>query len=105
MAALLDTIELQHPAAASPPQRRRARADIAEIEAVIRACGAHLLRSFGRNGFIPTYAAFNLIGDPDMRGRELLMALTGLNSRGYKNSTLLFNLARDLHRALAGPRR
>ena len=27
-------------------------------------------------------------------GREMLMALTGLNSRGYKNSTLLFNLAR-----------
>ena len=46
------------------------------------------------NGFIPTYAAFNLIGDPDVRGRELLMALSGLNSRGYKNSTLLFNLAR-----------
>jgi hypothetical protein len=64
------------------------------IEAVIRACGAHLLRAFGSNGFIPTYAAFNLIGDPDLRGRELLMALTGLNSRGYKNSTLLFNLAR-----------
>jgi hypothetical protein len=52
------------------------------------------LRSFGRSGFIPTYAAFNLLGDPDLRGRELLMALTGLNSRGYKNSTLLFNLAR-----------
>ena len=47
-----------------------------------------------QNGFIPTYAAFNLIGDADMRGREMLMALTGLNSRGYKNSTLLFNLAR-----------
>ena len=29
-----------------------------------------------------------------MRGREMLMALTGLNARGYKNSTLLFNLAR-----------
>jgi hypothetical protein len=29
-----------------------------------------------------------------MGGRELLMALSGLNSRGYKNSTLLFNLAR-----------
>ena len=29
-----------------------------------------------------------------MHGREFLMALTGLNSRGYKNSTLLFNLAR-----------
>src|SRR6185312_15824480 len=40
------------------------------------------------------YAAFNLIGDADMRGREFLMALTGLNARGYKNSTLLFNLAR-----------
>ena len=61
---------------------------------MIRACGAHLLRSFRDNGFIPTYAAFNLIGDPDFRGRELLMALTGLNARGYKNSTLLFNLAR-----------
>ena len=61
---------------------------------MIRACGAHLLRAFNNNGFIPTYAAFNLLGDPDLRGRELLMALTGLNSRGYKNSTLLFNLAR-----------
>src|SRR2546422_8860889 len=29
-----------------------------------------------------------------MGGREMLMALTGLNSRGYKNSTLLFSLAR-----------
>ncbi len=93
MAALLDTVHLQHPrpkplpAPGSPPS-------LADIENVIRSCGAHLLRSYGRNGFIPTYAAFNLIGDPDMRGREFLMALTGLNSRGYKNSTLLFNLAR-----------
>jgi hypothetical protein len=65
-----------------------------EIEAVIRTCGTHLLRSYRSNGFIPTYAAFNLIGDADVRGRELLMALNGLNARGYKNSTLLFNLAR-----------
>ena len=93
VAALLDTIELQHPRpkAASVPARAP---DPAAIERVIRACGAHLLRSFSRNGFIPTYAAFNLIGDADLRGREMLMALTGLNSRGYKNSTLLFNLAR-----------
>src|SRR5215207_1800198 len=67
---------------------------LAEIDRVIRRCGAHLLGSFAKNGFIPTYAAFNLIGDPDMGGREMLMALTGLNSRGYKNSTLLFSLAR-----------
>jgi hypothetical protein len=93
VAALLDTIELRHPQprpATAPPRAP----GLAEIERVIRSCGAHLLRSFARNGFIPTYAAFNLIGDPDLRGRELLMALTGLNSRGYKNSTLLFNLAR-----------
>jgi hypothetical protein len=93
VAELLDTIELHHPkpkAAAAPA----GVPDLAEIERVIRACGAHLLRSFGKNGFIPTYAAFNLIGDADLRGREMLMALTGLNSRGYKNSTLLFNLAR-----------
>ncbi len=93
VAALLDTIALGHPRPkpVGPPDRAPA---LAEIEAAIRACGAHLLRSFGNNGFIPTYAAFNLLGDPDLRGRELLMALTGLNSRGYKNSTLLFNLAR-----------
>jgi hypothetical protein len=93
IASLLDTVELRHP---RPPA---ARADLvppklSDIERVIRACGAHLLRSFGNNGFIPAYAAFNLIGDPDIRGREFLIALTGLDARGYKNSTLLFNLAR-----------
>ena len=93
IATLLDTVELRHPrppAAAidvEPPK-------LSEIERVIRACGAHLLRSFGKNGFIPAYAAFNLIGDPDIRSREFLTALTGLDARGYKNSTLLFNLAR-----------
>src|SRR6266403_1432809 len=93
VAELLDTIALRHPKPA--PARANGHApDLAEIETTIKTCGAHLLRSFGNNGFIPTYAAFNLIGDADMRGREMLMALTGLNSRGYKNSTLLFNLAR-----------
>ena len=93
VAELLDTIGFGHPkqaAAVSPGPPPH----LAEIEAVIRRCGAHLLRSYAKNGFIPTYAAFNLIGDADLHGRELSMALTGLNSRGYKNSTLLFNLAR-----------
>ena len=94
MAALLDTIELAHPAAGAGCRRRGPRRASPRSKPAIRICGAHLLRSFGSNGFIPTYAAFNLIGDADLRGRELLMALTGLNSRGYKNSTLLFNLAR-----------
>jgi hypothetical protein len=93
VADLLDTISLQHPRPKPVAAPDRAP-DLGDIESVIRTCGTHLLRSFGRSGFIPTYAAFNLIGDPDMGGRELLMALTGLNSRGYKNSTLLFNLAR-----------
>ena len=93
VAELLDTIDLAHPNPKPAPLPERAPG-LCEIEGVIRTCGAHLLRSFGRNGFIPTYAAFNLIGDADIGGRELLMALTGLNSRGYKNSTLLFNLAR-----------
>jgi hypothetical protein len=93
VAELLDTIELSHPKPA--PARANGHApDVAAIEATIKTCGAHLLRSFGSNGFIPTYAAFNLIGDADLKGREMLMALTGLNSRSYKNSTLLFNLAR-----------
>src|SRR6266436_270221 len=93
VADLLDTIDLQHPKPAPAPAPARAP-DLGEIESVIRTSAAHLLRSFGKNGFIPTYAAFNLIGDPDIGGREMLMALTGLNARGYKNSTLLFNLAR-----------
>jgi hypothetical protein len=93
VADLLDTIELAHPMPKPAALPDRAP-DVAEIEPVIRAAGAHLLRSYTKCGFIPTYAAFNLIGDADLRGRELLMALTGLNSRGYKNSTLLFNLAR-----------
>jgi len=92
-AELLDTIQLSHPkpppvtAPAQPPQT-------ADIDRIIRSCGKHLLSSYLRNGFLPTYAAFNLIGDPDFRGRELIMALTGLNARSYKNSTLMFNLAR-----------
>ena len=93
VAALLDTVTLQHP---QPQTGRRAGppAGLADIERVIRTCGAHLLHSFRNNGFIPTFAAFNLIGDPDLRGRDFLAALTGLDARGYKNSTLLFNLAR-----------
>jgi hypothetical protein len=94
VAALLDTIDLQHPQPKPAGEVRTPAPPLAGIERVIRVCGAHLLRSFGKNGFIPAYAAFNLIGDPDLRGREFLMALTGLNARGYKNSTLLFNLAR-----------
>jgi hypothetical protein len=93
VADLLDTIELEHPKPGPAPASGPAPG-LAEIERVIGRCGTHLLKSFARYGFIPTYAAFNLIGDADLRGRELLMALTGLNSRSYKNSTLLFNLAR-----------
>jgi hypothetical protein len=93
IADLLDTIELDHPNP-KPATRGAPAPTLAQIERAIRLCGAHLLRAYSKCGFIPTYAAFNLIGDVDMRGREFLMALTGLNSRGYKNSTLLFNLAR-----------
>jgi hypothetical protein len=93
VAALLDTIEVRHPCPKPVPKPVHVPS-LREIERMIRRCGAHLLASFDRNGFIPTYAAFNLIGDPDVKGREFLMALTGLNARGYKNSTLLFNLAR-----------
>lgn len=92
VAALVDSLDLRHPA---PPRATTAPAPSqAAIDDIIRACGRHLLTSHARNGFIPAYAAFNLIGDPDMRGRDVLAALTGLNARGYKNSTLLFNLAR-----------
>jgi hypothetical protein len=93
VADLVDTLALAHP---KPPHIAfdGAAPALSKIEHVIRDCAHHLLASYRRNGFLPTYAAFNLIGDADFRGRELIMALTGLNSRGYKNSSLLFNLAR-----------
>jgi hypothetical protein len=94
VAALLDTVRLQHPRPKPASGPEVAAPKLAEIERVIRSCGAHLVGSFRKNGFIPAYAAFNLIGDPDMGGREFVTALTGLDARGYKNSTLLFNLAR-----------
>ena len=92
VAELMGDINVRHP---RPAPAAPARApDMREIEQTIRTTAAHLLRSYDKNGFLPTYAAFNLLGDADMGGREMLMALTGLNSRGYKNSTLLFSLAR-----------
>jgi hypothetical protein len=94
VAALLDTLRFQHPRPKPVSRAEVAAPKLPEIERAIRACGAHLLGSFQKNGFIPAYAAFNLMGDPDLGGREFLMALTGLDARGYKNSTLLFNLAR-----------
>lgn len=93
IAALVDTIGLAHPrpkavrSPGAPPTERT-------IDSIIVACGEHLLKTFDRHGFIPAYAAFNLIGDPDIRGRDFTAALNGLNAREYKNSTLLFNLAR-----------
>jgi hypothetical protein len=93
VADLMDGINVRHPQPPASPAPSRTPG-MAEIENTIRVCAKHLLRSYSKNGFIPTYAAFNLLGDPDMGGREMLMALTGLNSRGYKNSTLLFSLAR-----------
>src|SRR5581483_10670111 len=93
VADLLDTIALSRPRP-SPTAPARSLPTLAEIEQAIRATAAHLLGSYRSNGFLPTYAAFNLIGDPDLRGRDFLAALTGLNARSYKNSTLLFNLAR-----------
>jgi len=93
VAELLDGISFSHPRP-KPATGNGTTPKPAEIDRIIRATAAHLLRSYQSRGFIPAYAAFNLIGDADLKGRELLMALTGLNSRGYKNSTLLFNLAR-----------
>jgi hypothetical protein len=93
LAALLDGIASSHPKR-GPAARADEPVTTAQIDRIIRACAHHLLGSFARHDFIPAYAAFNLIGDPDFRGRELLIALQGLDARNYKNSTLLFNLAR-----------
>jgi hypothetical protein len=93
VAALLDQFPQQHPVR-RPAAAVAETVPVAELDRMIQACARHLLRSFAKYDFIPAYAAFNLAGDPDFRGRDLLIALQGLNARAYKNSTLLFNLAR-----------
>jgi hypothetical protein len=100
LAALIDEFPQEHPAraAAAAPARMPA---CPEVDRVIGACARHLLDGFTKKKFIPAYAAFKLVGDPDFRGRDLLTALEGLNARTYKNATLLFNLARVF--ALANP--
>jgi hypothetical protein len=94
LAELLDRLPSTHPNRGSAGPAG-GPVSIASMDRIARACAGHLLRSYRKNdGFIPAYAAFNLIGDPDFRGRDLLIALQGLDARTYKNSTLLFNLAR-----------
>lgn len=94
VADLIDAVPQSHPRPARASPGRGPPPPMAEIERVMRACAAHLLGQFRREGFIPAYAAFNLLGDPDLRGRDLVTALVGINARTYKNATLLFNLAR-----------
>src|SRR6267142_2785873 len=53
VAELLDTIRLRHPKPKPMPAPGHAPG-LAELEKIIRMCGAHLLRSFRSNGFIPT---------------------------------------------------
>jgi hypothetical protein len=93
VAALLDEFPQEHPNRAPLPAPGRMPSR-PELDQIIRACARHLLASFAKNNFIPAYAAFKLVGDPDFRGRDLLTALRGLNARTYRNATLLFNLAR-----------
>jgi hypothetical protein len=93
LAELLDGFPQPHPRPPSAPPPAEP-VPLERVDGILRACAAHLLGSFETNGYIPAYAAFNLTGDPDVRGAELLMALDGLNARTYKNATLLFNLAR-----------
>src|SRR4051794_34699683 len=54
VAELLDTIPLQHPRRRPAPAAAAGAPNLQEIEKIICRCGAHLLRSFAGNGFIPT---------------------------------------------------
>src|SRR5258708_8554420 len=71
VAALLDTIDLQHPNPKPAPAPGRAPG-LAEMELVIRKCGGHLLRPFARFGFIPTSPPPNLLSPPSLRAPPLL---------------------------------
>ena len=104
VATLLDTVTLRHPRpapAASPGPRAEPRRH--------RARDPHLRRASARSRFERTassrpIAAFNLIGDPDLRGRELLIALTGLDAARLQELDAAVQPGADLHRAVAGAR-
>src|SRR5215468_6935204 len=93
VAALVDELPQKHPVRLKAAAANPVPSD-ADTQRIIRVCARHLLDCFAKRGFIPAYAAFKLVGDPDFRGRDLVTALEGLNARTYKNATLLFNLAR-----------
>jgi len=60
-----------------------------------------LLRSFGARFFISNLCGFNLIGDPDVRGREFLMALTGLQFARLQEFDAAVQPGAHFHRAFA----
>ncbi|MBI3435410.1 MAG: hypothetical protein HY056_10090, partial [Proteobacteria bacterium] len=93
LAALIDEHPQRHPRP-GPAKLVAPCPTPAQIDRIIRACANHLLARQRRSGFIPAYAAFNLVGDADFHGRDLITALQGLDARNYRNATLLFNLAR-----------
>ena len=87
------------PAAPSGARTRSAAAEtvpLAELDRIIHACARHLLGTFAKHGFIPGYAAFNLIGDPDFRGRDLLIALQGLDARAATRTPRCCSISRAL---------
>ena len=101
VAALLDAVGQQHP----KPKRTEAparTASVAEIDTIIRACASHLLVSYRRNGFIPCYAAFNLIGDPDLRGQRFPGGAARPQRARLQEFDVSFQPRPRLHRRLAG---
>src|SRR5262249_27854521 len=71
VAELIDEFPQNHPMRAPVAAADRMPSRPA-VDRIIGACARHLLDSFAKSDFIPGYAAFKLVGDPDFRGRDLL---------------------------------
>ena len=103
-----DRYHRARPSQASPISRRRRPAERAEPRPDRardpRLRRASAARRIAKRGFIPTYAAFNLIGDADMRGRELLMALTRPQFARLQELDAAVQPGAHLHRPFAGAR-
>ena len=70
---------------------RRARRP---IDGIIRTCGRHLLSVVRPQRLHPGLCGLQPDRRSGLQGTRIVVALEGLNARGYKNSTLMFNLAR-----------
>ena len=102
VAELLDALKPKHPA---PPRAAPGeQPSSADIERVIRLCASHLLKSYTRNGFLPTHnrkysqpqGSDPVWNNANCRNRRIFDDRTGLAAARNRKPFLLQSYRRDM---------